>query len=96
MTTTTDQRTERITALRHSAYRIRRNALEMGEVQGQGYIGQALGIADVLAVAYMDQLRHRPDDPQWPGRDRPCSRSGTTPSPRTRRSPRLGSSRSPN
>ena len=70
MTTTTDQRTERITALRHSAYRIRRNALEMGEVQGQGYIGQALGIADVLAVAYMDQLRHRPDDPHWPERDR--------------------------
>jgi transketolase len=70
MTSTTDQRTERITALRHSAYRIRRNALEMGEVQGQGYIGQALGVADVLAVVYMDQLRHRPDDPHWAGRDR--------------------------
>ena len=70
MTSTTEQRTDRITALRHSAYRIRRNALEMGEVQGQGYIGQALGIADVLAVAYMDQLRHRPDDPHWPDRDR--------------------------
>jgi transketolase N-terminal domain/subunit len=26
--------------------------LRMGEVQGQGYIGQALGWADVLAVAY--------------------------------------------
>ena len=70
MTSTTEQRTDRITALRHSAYRIRRNALEMGEVQGQGYIGQALGIADVLAVAYMDQLRHRPDDPHRPERDR--------------------------
>ena len=34
------------------AYRIRRYALRMGEVQGQGYIGQALGWADVLAVAY--------------------------------------------
>ena len=42
----------------------------MGEVQGQGYIGQALGVADVLAVAYTDQLRHRPDDPHWPDRDR--------------------------
>jgi transketolase len=70
MTSTTEQRTDRITALRHSAYRIRRNALEMGEVQGQGYIGQALGIADVLAVAYMDQLRYRADDPHWPERDR--------------------------
>ena len=29
--------------LRERAYRIRRYALRMGEVQGQGYIGQALG-----------------------------------------------------
>jgi transketolase len=42
----------------------------MGEVQGQGYIGQALGVADVLAVVYRDQLRYRPEDPHWPGRDR--------------------------
>jgi transketolase len=39
-------------------------------VQGQGYIGQALGVADVLAVAYTDQLRYRPEDPHWPDRDR--------------------------
>ena len=42
----------------------------MGEVQGQGYIGQALGVADVLAVVYTDQLRYRPEDPHWAGRDR--------------------------
>jgi transketolase len=70
MTSTTDQRTERLARLRDSAYRIRRNALDMGEVQGQGYIGQALGVADVLAVVYTDQLRYRADDPHWPGRDR--------------------------
>lgn len=52
------------------AYRIRRNALLMGEVQGQGYIGQALDIADVLAFAYFDAMRYRPEDPQWEGRDR--------------------------
>ena len=70
MTSTTEQRTDRLAALRHSAYRIRRNALDMGEVQGQGYIGQALGVADVLAVVYMDQLRYRAEDPHWEGRDR--------------------------
>ena len=43
------------------------NALDMGEVQGQGYIGQALGVADVLAVVYTDQLRYRPEDPHWAG-----------------------------
>ena len=29
------------------AWRIRRYAVRMGEVQGQGYVGQALGYADV-------------------------------------------------
>ncbi|MBY4947743.1 transketolase [Cupriavidus respiraculi] len=57
-------------ALSRCAYRIRRYALRMGEVQGQGYIGQALGYADVLAVAYGHALKLRPDDPQWEGRDR--------------------------
>lgn len=57
-------------SLRERAYRIRRHALRMGEVQGQGYIAQALGIADVLAVSYFHALRHRPDDVHWEGRDR--------------------------
>ena len=52
------------------AYRIRRFALRMGEVQGQGYIGQALGWADVLAVAYGHAMTYRPEDPKWEGRDR--------------------------
>jgi transketolase len=42
----------------------------MGEVQGQGYVGQALGYADVLAVAYGHAMKFRADDPEWPGRDR--------------------------
>lgn len=52
------------------AYNIRRNALRMGEVQGQGYIAQALDISDVLAVAYFHAMRYRPEDPSWDGRDR--------------------------
>ena len=57
-------------SLEERAYRIRRNALRMGEVQGQGYIAQALGVADVLATAYFHALRYRPEDPYWEGRDR--------------------------
>jgi transketolase len=57
-------------SLARSAYRIRRYALRMGEVQGQGYIGQALGWADVLAVAYCYAMQFRADDPHWEGRDR--------------------------
>ncbi|SIS99124.1 transketolase [Insolitispirillum peregrinum] len=57
-------------SLAERAYRIRRNALLMGEVQGQGYIAQALDIADVLAVSYFHAMTYRPEDPEWEGRDR--------------------------
>ena len=56
--------------LEDRARRIRRNALRMGEVQGQGYIAQALGVADVLAVSYFHALNYRPEEPYWEGRDR--------------------------
>lgn len=61
---------EKLAELARCAWRIRRYAVRMGEVQGQGYVGQALGYADVLAVAYGHALRFRPEDPQWDGRDR--------------------------
>ncbi len=57
-------------SLPRRAHNIRRHALRMAEVQGQGYIAQALGIADVLAAAYFDALNYRADDPEWEGRDR--------------------------
>ena len=66
MTTTNNQ----IARLAQRAYRIRRFALRMGEVQGQGYIGQALGWADVLATAYCHAMNLRPQEPEWEGRDR--------------------------
>lgn len=59
-----------LSSLQQCAYHIRRFALRMGEVQGQGYIGQALGWADVLAVAYGHALNYRASDPTWEERDR--------------------------
>lgn len=61
---------EKLAEIARCAWRIRRYAVRMGEVQGQGYVGQALGYADVLAAAYGHALHFRPDDPQWDGRDR--------------------------
>jgi transketolase len=58
------------TSLELRAHNIRRHALKMGAVQGQGYIAQALGVADVLAVSYFDALNYRPQEPEWEGRDR--------------------------
>lgn len=52
------------------AWNIRRKSLLMGEVQGQGYIGQALGVADILAASYFHALTYNPKDPEWEGRDR--------------------------
>jgi transketolase len=59
-----------IADLARRAYHIRRHALRMGQVQGQGYVGQALGVADVLAVSYFRALTYRPAEPEWEGRDR--------------------------
>ena len=56
--------------LAEKAYRIRRTALRMGQVQGQGYIAQALDVADILAVAYFHAMDFRADEPEWEGRDR--------------------------
>ena len=57
-------------SLKERAYRIRRYAVRMGEVQGQGYVAQALDVADILAVSYFHALTYRAEDPQWEHRDR--------------------------
>jgi transketolase len=56
--------------LAQRAHNIRGHALRMGQVQGQGYVGQALGAADLLAVSYFHALNYRPEDPDWEQRDR--------------------------
>jgi len=56
--------------LRRHAKSMRHHVLRMAQVVGQGYVGQGLGIADVLAVIYFSQLRTRPNEPFWPDRDR--------------------------
>ncbi len=73
-------------SLEERAWRIRRNALRMGEVQGQGYIAQALGVADVLAVSYFHALQLSARRSRiGRGATASCSRSATTPSRSTRR-----------
>jgi transketolase len=68
--TQTVERSTRVSDLAASADRIRHHVLDMGEVQGQGYVGQGLGFADVLAVVYKDVANYRPADPEWVDRDR--------------------------
>lgn len=61
---------ERVRACSDAAYRIRLGVLDEGEAQGEGYVGQALGASDILAVVYRDALRFKPSDPAWIDRDR--------------------------
>jgi transketolase len=42
----------------------------MGERVGQGYVGQGLGIADLLAVLYFGEMKYDPHNLAWPDRDR--------------------------
>ncbi|WP_288418600.1 transketolase [uncultured Acinetobacter sp.] len=63
-------RAGQIAELHQRAYNIRQHALRMGQVQGQGYVGQALGAADLLAVAYFHAMKYQPENPEWEGRDR--------------------------
>ncbi len=57
-------------ALKARAQRMRRHMLTMARGPGQGYVGQGLGIADVLAALYFHELRWDAADLAAPERDR--------------------------
>jgi transketolase len=57
-------------ALRARAKSMRRHMLVMARGPGQGYIGQGLGIADMLAALYFHELRWDPERLDDPERDR--------------------------
>lgn len=59
-----------IGTLKARATNLRRHMLSMARGQGQGYIGQGLGIADALTALYFHELRYDPDRLDWPDRDR--------------------------
>lgn len=59
-----------LASIRQRAHTMRRHVLHMAEIVGQGYVGQGLGIADLLAVMYFSELRYDPANPKSPDRDR--------------------------
>ena len=61
---------ESIAQLRQRAHRIRRNVLQMARGKGDGYVGQGLGAADILAAVYFGEMRFDPARLDWPDRDR--------------------------
>ena len=67
MTTTTSTRTDTV---RQRALEIRRLVVRMAYESQSGHVGGGLSAADILACLYFDVLRVRPEEPDWPARDR--------------------------
>lgn len=59
-----------IAALKARARRLRRHMLIMARGPGQGYVGQGLGIADLMAALYFHEMRWDPSNLADPERDR--------------------------
>lgn len=51
------------------ARRLRCHVVRMVAPLGEGYAGQGLGSADILAALYFHEMAYRPDDLAWPDRD---------------------------
>lgn len=56
--------------LAQAAHALRRAVVEMVRRQGQGYVQQGLGAADLFASLYFHELALDPAAPDWPLRDR--------------------------
>jgi transketolase len=52
------------------AKRVRRHIIEMTGAAGSGHPGGSLSATEILVTLYFDVMRHKPDDPDWPERDR--------------------------
>ena len=49
---------------------IRRHIVEMTAAAGSGHPGGSLSAVEILTALYFNVLRHDPDNPDWPSRDR--------------------------
>jgi transketolase len=56
--------------LETEARHIRRNVWRALRASGSGHAGGSCSAADILAALYFHRLRVRPDEPDWPERDR--------------------------
>jgi transketolase len=59
-----------LSGLNDKARRIRRGSWRALRAAGSGHMGGALSAAELLAGLYFHHLRLRPDEPDWPERDR--------------------------
>jgi transketolase len=56
--------------LKEMAKKLRRHVITMTATAGSGHPGGSLSAADIITALYFKILRHDPENPQWPDRDR--------------------------
>jgi transketolase len=66
----TSNRETTLRDLRNEALRVRRNLWRALHAAGSGHVGGSSSAADLLAALYFHHLRVRPEEPDWPDRDR--------------------------
>lgn len=65
-----EKNSEKHQELLDTAYRVRQNQIRMAEVDGRGFLAQALGAAEIVTSLYFYGMNYKPEDPEWEGRDR--------------------------
>lgn len=63
-------RANNLDLLRQKAKEVRIEILRMLTESGSGHTGGSLSSADIATVLYFHKMRHRPEDPEYRGRDR--------------------------
>jgi transketolase len=59
-----------IEQLKERARELRIEIVTMLEKSGSGHTGGSLSAADIVTALYFYKMRHKPAEPEWPGRDR--------------------------
>src|SRR5262245_65621048 len=62
--------TTTIDALRRRSFDLRIDNLTAIATAGNGHPGGTLSVMDILQTLFFAEMRHRPNEPHWPERDR--------------------------
>lgn len=60
----------KIMDLKAKSFEIRKSIIQMLCEAGSGHLGGSLGLADIFATLYFDELKHQSHNPTWNNRDR--------------------------
>lgn len=60
----------KIMDLKAKSFEIRKSIIQMLCEAGSGHLGGSLGLADIFATLYFDELKHQAHNPTWDKRDR--------------------------